>query len=222
MNTGHVEIKIRRSRRRRTVALRVTREAVTLLAPFGVPEADLRRWADEKRGWIEKVRANFEARTPPVRSYADGEAWPLLGETLVLRRTARRDVARVGDTLEVPDRPAEQLRPLVEAWYGREALDHFGPLAREMAARLGAAPSAVKLTQARTRWGSCTARGELRFNPRVLLAPPEVAAYLCAHEVAHLRELNHSAKFWALVEAVLPGHAPARRWLKDEGWRLVF
>ena len=72
-------------------------------------------------------------------------------------------------------------------------------------------PSAVKLTNARTEWGSCNHKGEIRLNWRLIHLPPSLAQYVVAHEVAHLVELNHSPRFWAVVEALFPGHVHARR-----------
>jgi predicted metal-dependent hydrolase len=73
----------------------------------------------------------------------------------------------------------------------------------------------VKLTNARTEWGSCNHRGEIRLNWRLVHLPPRLAQYVAAHEVAHLVELNHSPRFWAVVEALFPDHAAARRALGD-------
>ena len=82
--------------------------------------------------------------------------------------------------------------------------------------KLAATPSpSVRLTNARSEWGSCNAKGEIRLNWRLVQLPPMLAEYVVAHEVAHMIELNHSARFWALVEALLPGHAALRRQLDE-------
>ena len=77
------------------------------------------------------------------------------------------------------------------------------------------ATPALRLSNARSEWGSCNARGEIRLNWRLVQLPPHLAEYVVAHEVAHLVELNHSLRFWALVETLLPGHAALRRELED-------
>ncbi len=210
---------IRRSRRRTTIALRVTRTDVVLHAPHGVPEPDLLNWVERKRGWIEKAQAHFAQRTPHHHTLEDGSTLPLLGQTLTIRRGPHESVTRHGEELHVPDLPHPQLLGHVEHWYREQALAYFTPLSHELAARLGRAPRDVKLTEARTRWGSCTASGVLRYNWRVLLGPPDVARYLCAHEVAHLRELNHSARFWTHVATLCPTYAQDRRRLREEGWK---
>lgn len=216
-----MEVEIRRSARRRTLGLRVTPGGVTLHAPLHVSDAELHRWLAQKRDWIENARRHFARRQPPVYRFEDGEELPFLGEVLSVKRGPRRRAERVGKVLEVPSADEETVRRAVEAWYRAQALDFFTPLARDMAAHLGAEVRAVKLTNARTRWGSCTASGELRFNWRVLLGPREVAVYLCAHEVAHLREFNHSPRFWELVGRLTPQHEAARATLRALGWRFT-
>ena len=217
MNPTLASLTIRRSSRRRTVALQVTRGAVVLHAPLGVPEQVLLDFVEQKRGWIERALRRSEERTPPGYRLEPGEELPCLGETLTLRVGGR--VARVGSVLEVPDVPFAERRTLVEGWYRREALAFFTALSAEMAARLGVTPGKVRLSEARTRWGSCAASGDLRFNWRVLLGPRQGAVYLCAHEVAHLRELNHSPRFWAVVGQLMPDYREARARLRAEGFR---
>ena len=75
----------------------------------------------------------------------------------------------------------------------------------------------VRLSSARTRWGSCSARGNLNFHWKLILMPPEVLDYVVVHELAHRREMNHSPRFWAIVEKVLPDYKERRRWLKENG-----
>lgn len=86
-----------------------------------------------------------------------------------------------------------------------------------MTASIGAAPGRITMRDPRTRWGSCSANGNLGFSWRLVLAPEFVLAYVVAHEVAHLKELNHGPRFWRLVERLIGDPEPARRWLRAEG-----
>lgn len=210
-------ITIRRSNRRRTVALQVRRGEVVLRAPPGVPEKALLDFAEQKRDWIERALRRFEERESPTYRFEPGETLPFLGGTLTLRPGER--VARMGPFLEVPDVPLTERRALIETWYRREALALFTPLAAGMAGQLDVKLGKIRLSEARTRWGSCAASGDLRFSWRVLLGPREVAEYLCAHEVAHLREMNHSPRFWQVVGRLMPNYREARSQLKQEGFR---
>ena len=91
---------------------------------------------------------------------------------------------------------------------------------RRYAERLGCAAGPVALRDTRSRWGSCTSDGRLGFSWRLAMAPAEVLDYVAAHEAAHLVEMNHSRRYWALLEDVLPDHARHRAWLRHEGRRL--
>ena len=75
----------------------------------------------------------------------------------------------------------------------------------------------LRLSSARTRWGSCSARGNLNFHWKLILMPPEILDYVVVHELAHRKEMNHSARFWAIVESVLPDYKERRQWLKENG-----
>ena len=94
-------------------------------------------------------------------------------------------------------------------------------LARAEADRLGVSYGRVVVRDQRTRWGSCSSRGTLSFNWRLALAPPDVLDYVVVHELCHLREPNHSPRFWRLVEDARPEYARHERWLKDHGWELL-
>ncbi len=208
---------IRRSARRRTVMLRVTEGGVTLHAPPHVPEAELLRFVERKRAWVEKHLRAFASRVRPGYQFEDGEALPFFGEALTVRLCGEARAERVGHELRVPPGPLEARRRAVEAHYRREALRYFQRQAREDARRLGCAVADVKLTEARTRWGSCTAAGVLRFNWRIALAPRAVAEYLSAHEVAHLREMNHGPRFWQTVAGLCPEYPRWREVLRRDG-----
>ena len=100
-------------------------------------------------------------------------------------------------------------------WLRHEALRLLTPRVVEFASRLPREAPHVKLSNARGEWGSCNSRGEIRLNWRLVQLPAPLADYVVAHEVAHLVELNHSPRFWAVVESLLPGHAERRRSLGD-------
>jgi predicted metal-dependent hydrolase len=108
-----------------------------------------------------------------------------------------------------------EVAELVGRWLRDEAWSLVVPRVAVYAQRLDRGAPALRLSNARSEWGSCNARGEIRLNWRLVQLPPELAEYVVAHEVAHLVELNHSARFWALVEQLMPGHVALRRELED-------
>ena len=93
-------------------------------------------------------------------------------------------------------------------------VEHFAP-------KVGVTYGRITIRRQRTRWGSCSAKGNLNFNCLLLLAPPEVLDYVVIHELCHRKEMNHSARFWAEVERICPDHSSCRKWLKENGPGLI-
>jgi len=219
---GDVSVELRRSSRRRTLALRVGEHGAVLYAPVGIETERLEQFLLERRGWLLGHLATFAKRERV--GLADGSRLPLLDGSLTLRlspglRAARRE----GQDLHADP---EQLHAQLEAWYSAQALAYFRPLVTDLARALDAVQArhtplgAVRLTRASGRWGSCTAGGDIRLHWRLLFAPEAVARYVAAHEVAHLAQMNHSARYWAVLERLLPGHQAARTWLRTQGHTL--
>jgi predicted metal-dependent hydrolase len=117
--------------------------------------------------------------------------------------------------------PRLELPGLSEARARRHVRFHAGAIATLEAAALGVGFSRIRIAGQRTRWGSCSSRGTLSFNWRLALAPPEVLDYVVAHEVCHLREPNHSRRFWRLLEEVRPGYREQLAWLREHGPELL-
>jgi predicted metal-dependent hydrolase len=123
-------------------------------------------------------------------------------------------------------RQAARPRPVVlttverEQWR-RVARERISERCRHFSELTGYQPTKVRITSARTRWGSCAAKGTVNFSWRLAMTPPEVMDYVIVHELAHLAELNHSARFWQRVSQIVPDHRLHRRWLRDNGHLLA-
>jgi predicted metal-dependent hydrolase len=186
------------------------------------PRATLRdaeAFIRQQAAWVLHALDRLPAPAAPL---ADGSQLPWLGATLTLRVLASartRTRHQEADLLVAPD--GKPLATCVEAWYRAEAARYFGDRVARHAATLGVAHGRISIKDTRTRWGSCSSKGNLNFSWRLLLAPADVADYVAAHEVAHLRELNHSPRFWTLVESVCPEYRVARDWLKRHGPELA-
>ncbi|MDK9696148.1 MAG: M48 family metallopeptidase [Siculibacillus sp.] len=192
-----------------------------LTLPRGVRLADAIDFLERHRGWL----AERLARRPSAVAFVPGAVVPLRGEPHLLdHRPDRRGTVWIepatGDAetplLCVAGRP-EHLARRVRDFLRRTAQADLAPAVSSHAARLGVRTGAIRIKDTRSRWGSCTAEGELSFSWRVILAPPHVLDYLAAHEVAHLREMNHSIRFWRLVRETCPRMDEGRRWLKLHG-----
>ncbi len=211
-----VDVAIRTSPRARRIQIKVAPVggAVELVLPRGATRAEGLGFLASKAGWVAARTANAHDRVP----FADGTAFPFLGDELTIRHAghARAGVRRVDDTLHVSGRP-EDIPPRVERWLRRAARGEIEPRVREKAARLDAPHGRIALRDTTSRWGSCSANGNLGFSWRLVMAPPQVLDYVVAHEVAHLREHNHGKRFWAHVERLCEDARAARAWLRRNG-----
>ncbi|SDG44470.1 hypothetical protein SAMN05216241_11320 [Limimonas halophila] len=201
------------------IGLRVDRGdgRVRVTIPRGARVADGLRFAKARTAWL---RRHLDA-IPETVPLVDGTRVPVLGREHVIRHEpdgrfgVRREdgVLRVSGAADhVPRRVTDHLK--------REARAAIRPQVQAYAARIGHTPGRISVRDTRSRWGSCSARGELSFSWRLVLAPEPVLTYLVVHEVAHLRHRDHGPGFWSLVRGLMPEADAQRRWLRENGSRL--
>ncbi|MDE0060556.1 MAG: SprT family zinc-dependent metalloprotease [Defluviicoccus sp.] len=211
-----LDVAIRRSARARRIQIKIAPVggAVELVLPPGAEREEGLAFLEAKREWVAARTARARPRVP----FADGAALPFLGGTLTVRcADAGRPAAwREGDTLRVSGRP-EDLPGRVESWLRGAARAEIAPRVRDKAVRLGARPGRIAVRDTTSRWGSCSAAGNLSFCWRIAMAPVPVLDYVVAHEVAHLAEPNHGARFWAHVGRLCDDPQSARAWLRHNG-----
>jgi len=214
-------VRLRRHRQARRYTLRIqaaTREVVLTIPPRGTLK-EARAFAQKQGGWI----AARLGRLPEAAPFAHGIVVPLRG---VAHRIAHRRGER-GTVWTETDADGEQRlcvagnAPHIDRRIGdflrREAKRDLEVASRRFAAELGVTIVRVSVRDQSSRWGSCSTTGVLSFSWRLILAPSHVLDYLAAHEVAHLVEMNHSARFWRLVQRLCPGHEGAKAWLDLHG-----
>jgi predicted metal-dependent hydrolase len=213
-----IRYSVRRSARARRVRVNVhAHSGVEVVLPLRAPEraaaaavSELRPWIERRLGEVRRARALIASRRGTL---------PYLGRPLLLvPEPGRVRVHRDGERLRVPGADG---RPAIERFYRRCAR-------REIAGRLDAATALVGQTYRglsiraqRTRWASCTERGAMSFNWRLLLAPERVLQYVVWHEVCHLEILDHSPRYWSLLESRWPSYREERDWLARNGATLV-
>lgn len=207
-----LSVALRRSTRARRLSLRVSRldGRVTLTLPSAVSEAEGRRFVQEKADWIARAVASVPADCPVVV----GAVIPVAGKPYRISGDAGRS-ARLddGEILAPTTRPGPAIRALLKA----EARGRLAAAVDRHAGRLGRPVGRLTLRDTRSRWGSCSYRGDLMFSWRLVMAPPDVLDYVAAHEVAHLVHMDHSAAFWSVVETLRPDWRKQRDWLRREG-----
>jgi predicted metal-dependent hydrolase len=225
---------VRSARRRKTLTISLEPSAeVRVAAPRFVPAAEIEALVLRRAGWILRHLDRVAAREAPERWLSDGASLPYLGGSLrlALRPSPARQarVERCGEELQVfipaafaGERQRTAIARALERWYRDRAAEQFADAVRIWSPLVGAEPCAVLVRAQRRRWGSCSTRGVLRLNWRLVLTPPELIDYVVVHELAHLRVPNHSPAFWAEVARVLPDWKRRRRRLTEIGPSLAF
>jgi predicted metal-dependent hydrolase len=214
-----LEYTIRRSDRARRVRVTVHPAGeVEVVLPRRARDREAAAAVAELRPWIERRLA--EAVDVRARVAARGNTVPFLGEDLELRcEPGRTRAHRRAGFLLVP--AGEEARPAMERWYRRMARAEFEWRLDEAVADLGVEYKGVRIGNQQTRWGSCSSTGAMSFNWRLLLAPEDVLDYVVWHEACHLRHLDHSPRFWALLERHRPGYREQKLWLRRHGSTLI-
>ena len=163
---------------RRSIGIQIMAEGVVVRAPKGLSAAEIDRFVQSKRAWIE----SHLAKMPTAQPKFSGEEIRVLADEALKR---------------IPER-----------------VRHFAPL-------VGVTYGGITIRNQHTRWGSCSSKGNLNFNCLLMLTPDHVFVYVVVHELCHRLEMNHSARFWAQVERVLPDYRESLQWLREHGQELI-
>lgn len=214
-----ISVKRRANARRMTLRVSQATGEITLTLPERVDFASGRSFAENHGGWI----AARIARRPAAVPFEPGQSVPLRGVPHrivhwskargLTHATADRDGAPI---IAVAGEPAHVARR-VKDFLRRLALEDLEQAVARHTAQLGIPARKITIRDTTSRWGSCSSQGHLNFSWRLILAPPLVLDYLAAHEVAHLKEMNHSHRFWALTHKLCPRTEEAEAWLKRHG-----
>ncbi len=208
--------------RRRTIGMQVDLDGLTVRAPRWVSLGEIEAALAERSGWILRTLDEWRTRRRDVfpREWKTGAPIYYRGAELSLavfpaRRSAIRHDMFDLTVLHPSAHDERKVATFVSHWLRDEALRLLAPRVAAFARQVTPATPPVKLSNAKSEWGSCNQRGEIRLNWRLVQLPDELADYVVAHEVAHLVELNHSPRFWAVVERLMPGHGQRRRALEE-------
>lgn len=215
--------------KRKTISLSFDKECnLVVKAPLWVPQRQIEAFVAQKAEWIEatKIRllcARDKADESRIK-LESGDTLYFLGDKRILTviredRKRAKVISTMGRLLlYVPyEADYEYKREQLEKWYRKEAAELLKEKAEEFAARLQVTYSDIKIKDQKSRWGSCSSKGNLNFNWRIIMAPEPVCDYVVIHELCHLKHMDHSENFWKLVESICPEYRQYRKYLKDKG-----
>ncbi|MBC7349119.1 MAG: M48 family metallopeptidase [Candidatus Aminicenantes bacterium] len=211
--------------RRRTVGLEINEEGqLVVRAPLYLPESEIKAVIRRHQRWIENKLVELEQRRQKKRpkSFVAGEKYLYLGQEfpLILSPRPKPALAFTGRAFILSGVYQNRGKELFQKLYQRMARAYLRRRLEQLARLNGFKFKKFRLSSARTRWGSCSAKGTISLTWRLVLAPPEIIDYVIIHELAHTREKNHSRVFWNLVAEHLPDFRQRRCWLKQNGFRL--
>ncbi|WP_373974315.1 M48 family metallopeptidase [Chitinibacter sp. SCUT-21] len=221
LDSGTIPYVVQRSARRRSIGLKIDATGLTIILPQRAPLSEAERVIRLKQNWIQAKLAEREARpaSPMVPSLQWGtEVW-WMGQTRIVQSALRSKLSN--EHLYLCAASETKISLALARFYQAAARPYFAERIAYWSERMNLYPKQVALSSARTRWGSCTSKGVVRLNWRLMQAPASVIDYVVIHELAHLAQMNHSPRFWALVTAVCPNWKTERAWLKQHGSDLL-
>ncbi len=220
-----LEYDLQRSKSR-NLGFLINEDGLRVTSPRWVTIADIETAIQEKQSWILRKLTERRERTQrqlePKMHWQDGAKLPYLGGEITLRIApasvsgAHFEADRAELVISLPaDAGEQQLKDRVQAWLQQEAKRVFNERLPVFAEKLNVHSQGMSLSSATTRWGSCTSQGKIRLNWRLIHFSPMIIDYVVAHELAHVREMNHSPRFWATVQSVFPDFETARNTLRQ-------
>jgi len=217
-------------RKRKTMEIRVEPpDRVTVVAPQGTPHEVILQKVYGRASWIvQKLLLCRQIESRPIRrEFVNGESFLYLGRNhslqLILDASLKKPAVKLYRGkfyVTTPDQDEQKIRQAMEQWYRAKTLEKVKERVAYYQRYFEQKPAAIRVKEQKKRWASCTARDELLFNWRCVMAPAPVLDYIVVHEMCHMCHKNHSKAFWDLVTSILPDYQESKEWLKKYGVRM--
>jgi predicted metal-dependent hydrolase len=220
----HLNYQLKRSKKRiKTISLQIKEDGhIAIYAPYHTPKGEIEKFLDNNQSWILKKLSEKESSIKKVeKAFLPGETFFYLGELYPL------DIQESdfkGSPLKLSfgkfileENRVGEARDLFIKWYKKEAAENLTRRIDYYSHRLQLFPKGIKITSAKHRWGSCSRNNRLSFSWRMIMAPLSAIDYILIHELVHIKEKNHSKRFWNYLESILPEYREHKRWLKEKG-----
>lgn len=202
--------------RRKTIALVINSDGELIVrAPFYATQNDILHFVQEKQDWIEEKSREMKQKSKerPKLSLQEGETIPYLGRECMIFRGITKRICFDGNAFLLPE--SEDAGEKLISWYKKRAAVILKERVESIAEKMQVTPNGVKITSAKTRWGSCSYTNHLNFTWRLIMCPPEVVDYVVVHELCHIIHKNHSNRFWKCVEGIDTAYREHEKWLKE-------
>lgn len=229
-NFSTISYKIIR-KHRKTIGIKITDKGeVIITSPFGVSEETIKNIIKKKQKWInDKIKLIKQNNFFYKKTFKDGEKFLFLGNKLELEIIkidgtvcyAKIEYEKVKVYMNLSDMDSEDaVSSAIINLYKKEAAVLFKERTDIYSKILGVSPKRIFIKDQKTLWGSCSSKGNINYNYRIIMAPISIVDYIVVHELCHLIHMNHSKKYWNTVKSVLPDYEKRKNWLKDNGYML--
>ncbi|ABN51778.1 MAG TPA: M48 family peptidase [Hungateiclostridium thermocellum] len=232
--TNSISYTLTRSRRK-TVGIRITENGeVKVAAPLNIPDRQLKDIILKKLPWILRKQEELRKICEESRlenKFADGETFLYLGKEYTLRiakgvlpegvNLEENYIVVAADETKVSVNGPQYIRNVLKNFYVNQFVDIAKTRMDFFSPKIGVCPRKLTVREQKTRWGSCSSKGNISLNWKLVMAPMEVIDYVIVHELCHMKEMNHSKNYWNIVKSIIPDFELRRKWLKDNGHRLL-
>ena len=217
-----------RTDRVKSASIDVEDNLVKVTVPKNLSDERIEELIKGRTLWIkQKLALQATAIILKPKEYVDGEAFAYLGRNYRLKcakgveESVKLKSGYLNVTTKNGQRNSEHLKAVVEQWYRTKALSRLIDKTRRYSAILKVEPTSINLKDYKAMWGSCSPKGVVSYNWRIILAPHKIVDYIVVHELCHLIEPNHSSKYWKQVRSVIPDYENSKEWLKNNGSSLL-
>ena len=216
-------VEVLRTDRKRSAAIYVEHEIVKVRVPKSLSDKRIRELVKKRTPWIKaKLKEISERPISKPKEYVSGEAFSYLGKNYRLKVVVG-DCSAIklkggyfhATVLDSDQTPQATIRANLISWYQQHAKKRLDDKIKRWAKIVGVEPNSVTVKDYKSRWGSCSTKGDISFNWRIILAPHKIVDYVVVHELCHLQHLNHSPSYWRSVKGVIPDYKEHRQWLQS-------
>ena len=220
-------IEVVRTNRKKTASIKIVDGSVQVIVPQNLSDARVEELIQKRTPWIrQKLRQHLETVIPKPKEYVSGENFTYLGRNYRLKLVSGglREVRLKGGYLELgvsKGTKEKDIRNALVDWYEKHALERLTEKTARYAKIMGVSPNSIVTRDYKSRWGSCSFKGEISYNWRIIIAPHHIVDYVVVHELCHLKHPNHSTAYWKSVKREVSDYEICRQWLKEHGSSLV-
>ena len=221
-----LSVQVIRTKRKKTLSIRVLNGLVQAVVPEHLTDIRVTELIQKSMPWIRtKLQKESQVSDFLPKKYISGEVFPYLGRNYHLKIIFgdSNKVRLLHGNMEVSvskDSKESDVRNALSDWYESHALKKLIEKTKQYAGIIGVSPNSISVKNYKSRWGSCSSKGDISYNWRIILAPPHIVNYVVVHELCHLRHMNHSPAYWKSVKQVFPDYLVCRKWLKEKGINL--